>query len=221
MRILVDVDGVQADLAPRFLQVLYRLTGQRWTTDSWTDWSPAKAGLCTDAQAAQIFDALSDSVDLLPDVQGAVDGVRALRQAGHRCVALTSPVITPGWLHGRVKWLHSRGFGNEDIVLAWDKALVPGDVMIDDNADYANAWAEAHPYSMALLFDAPWNNSVSRAPSNAVRVHSWPEVVVRVGDRAKQVNKARGRLGLAPLVSKPLHSADCFGYPCVDGEICR
>lgn len=202
MKILVDVDGVQADLAPRFLQALYRLTGQRYTPEQWTDWSPSKAGLCTDAMARLTFETIGDSVDLLPDVPGAVEGVRALRQAGHRLVALTSPLITPGWLHGRVRWLHTRGFGNEDIVLAWDKALVPGDVMIDDNADFANRWATKYPQGTCLLFDQPWNASALFMP-NVRRVVGWDQVVQIVS-----------RLGQR-------HSADCFGYPCERGELCR
>lgn len=175
MIVLVDCDGVQCDLVSRFLAVLNRLTGRSYTPEQWTDWSPVKSGLCTAEEAAQVFDMLGDSVDILPDVPGAAEGIRRLRHAGHRVVALTSPLVTPGWLHGRMKWLHARGFGNEDIVLAWDKTLVPGDVMVDDNAENVNAWVTAHPDGVGIVLTRPWNLNVPLV-RGAERVDSWAQI---------------------------------------------
>lgn len=175
MIVLVDVDGVQADLVSRFLRALYSLTGRRYTPEQWIDWSPVKSGLCTADEAAQIFDVLGDSIALLPDIPGAQDGIRRLRKAGHRVVALTSPLVTPGWLHGRMTWLQKRGFGNEDIVLAWDKSLVHGDVLVEDNAENANAWAAAHPEGVGVVLAQPWNANVPLV-RGVERVDSWAEI---------------------------------------------
>lgn len=182
MKILVDVDGVQADLVPAFLGFLHHHTGRLHHRSQWTDWCPVKSGVCRDQDEAGVtFRGMGGHVQYLPEIDGAMDGIKSLRDDGHHVIALTAPIFTPDWLHGRAAWLTRRGYTDRTIVFTRDKTLVPGDVLIEDNPEYALAWAAANPNGVALLYDQPWNQGVFR-PFNVFRAHDWLEVVEIIGE---------------------------------------
>lgn len=185
MRILVDVDGVQADLVPAFLHVLTSYWGRIRTADQWTDWDPVKCGLCADEEQARMaFHLIGPDVRTFPYIPGALQGVSALRADGHQVVALTAPIFQRDWLYGRAMWLSDIGYNDRTIVFTRDKTLVPGDVLIEDNPAYATAWAKANPRGLALLFDQPWNQKVSELPPNTLRVHGWGDALDTIGWRS-------------------------------------
>lgn len=182
MKILVDVDGVQADLVPAFLGVLQQLTGRLAMRKQWTDWDPVKCGVCADElEARATFAAMGSHVHALPEIEDAMRGIKTLRAHGHHVVALTAPIFTPDWLHGRATWLTRRGYTDRTIVFTRDKTLVPGDVLVEDNPEYADAWAVANPASTAILFDQPWNRENYEFSENVIRAYCWEEVLEIIG----------------------------------------
>lgn len=201
MRILVDVDGVQANLTTPFLNILHRYWDVTKTEADWVDWCPVKAGICDiQEQADAIFRMIGHHVHAFADLPGSRAGVQSLRDAGHQVIALTAPIHTPEWLYGRATWLKMRGFTDRTIVFTRDKSLIPGDVLIEDNPEYAREWAAAHPRGAVLLYDQPWNRSAV-VPSNGRRVKSWAQVL--------------------DSVVSVMHSDACWGFPCENGELCR
>ena len=192
MLILTDCDGVLADFVKAFLSGVLGATGRWYKHENVTDWDFTKT-LGTAEELAPVWERfkLPHIVEHLADVQGAPWGIRELRRA-HRVVCVTSPLAQGAWLTGRVQWLQDRGMAKEDIVLAWDKGLVPGDALIEDNAEHLRRWLDFNPEGFGYLLDQPWNRSARPHP-RMIRCADWPEIVSCL-------------IGGA-------HRQDCWGYP--------
>lgn len=96
-------------------------------------------------------------------IQGAVEGVEALRAAGHSIYFVTArchPVSfhdTRVWLKRYFPWIDKQ----RHLILAYDKEVIYGDVLIDDKPKtllgYADAWqgalciAPEHPYNIKTI----------------------------------------------------------------------
>lgn len=105
------------------------------------------------------------------EVPGAREGIAALREAGYRVVFVTSSsAATAGQ---KLQWLAERGFlggthKQTDVVTAYDKGLIRGDLLIDDGLHNVEAFD-----GPTVLFDRPWN----RASDHPARARDWQEVV--------------------------------------------
>lgn len=86
-----------------------------------------------------------------------VDGLRAWADV----VAVTAPLDhSPTWAHDREKWLVEHlGFTKHEIVSVRDKALVPGDVIVDDLHTTLKRWRSVHPDKLTIMWDMPYNRT--------------------------------------------------------------
>lgn len=177
--ILCDVDGVVADLHAVWLERYNAEYEDCLTVDDITGWSmqPFVKPACGE----KIYDYLhaSDLYDTVPPMQGAAEGVEALRSLGHRIVFLTS-CVGPGMAHAKAHWLFVHHFlprphhkGMKDLVIMQDKSLARGDLMIDDYQENIRAFG-----GHAILFHAPYNAQ----EHGFIRAKGWGDVPWLVTD---------------------------------------
>jgi len=117
----------------------------------------------------------------LAPIPCAQTAIRTLRSRGHRVVAVTSPWwSSPYWMFERTAWLSKYfGFNPKDVIQGSRKALIRGDVLVEDNISTAHEWLDAWPDGHAFLFDMPYN----QGPTTATRVGTW-EPILKHADSA-------------------------------------
>jgi len=156
MLVLVDVDGTVADLNAEWLRLYNEEWGDDLTPEELTDWDVTKFVL--PEVGTRIYGYL-DRPYLYNGIRpfpGAAEGVQVLRDMGHRVVFASAG--TPAAPY-KLQWLRDHGFNpgtnSEDFVAIYDKALLKGDLLIDDR--YWNIWTFGDLRS--ILFNAPHNRS--------------------------------------------------------------
>jgi 5'(3')-deoxyribonucleotidase len=176
VRILLDIDGVICRFAQTYLECLVVLTGRIHSEDEVTTWDFSKS-VASPEEDAQVWHLIErpDVVSRLEEYPGAMVFLEALRTRG-QVVAVTSPANTPRWCYERAQWLRDRRFTSRQIVFASDKALVRGDVLIDDHPDNVQAFVDAG--GVGILLDRPWNRNAEG--QNAFRAVDYAEVLYLV-----------------------------------------
>jgi 5'(3')-deoxyribonucleotidase len=181
--ILVDFDGVIGDFVSLYLHLHSYLNGRDCTPEQITEFDFTKciASQSEDGLIWAHLDTTQGLVEGLPVIDGALEGLDRLRQIG-RVVCVTSPHTGTYWSGERFRQLKRLGFDKRDVVLAADKTLVPGDMLIDDRFETVMAWSRAHPRGVGVIFDQPWNRSrVIERRTRCYRAKGWPKVVAFAG----------------------------------------
>lgn len=158
---ILDVDGVVAD----FTSYMLKLVGSNKTLADIVDWDIF--GFITPEEKKHALELLSTQAfwENQPLISGAVEGVAAIRSAGHKVLWCTSPWLDcVGWAYARRRWIQ-RYFdaASNDIIIAETKSILRGDVFIDDRPKHVTAWAAANPSGVAWLYDAPYNQELYSA----------------------------------------------------------
>ena len=156
MRILLDIDGVVADLLPYWLELINRYYGERLLLDEITCWEVHK--FCKNAKPEQIYSFFEEPGFFLhlDPVPGSLTAVNQLLATGHEIVFVTA--CNAGHSDKR-RWVqrHFPNFNLENIVFAERKELIKGDIFVDDNVDNVRAYQLEHPGALAVCFAAPHN----------------------------------------------------------------
>jgi 5'(3')-deoxyribonucleotidase len=155
VRILCDVDGILADMAGKYIRLLNHQTGRRHTVEDVTEWHFERCVASSEENAA-VWREMNEinacyTISPYPD---AKDFLASLRTRGE-VVAVTTPASTHRWCFERTQWLLNHGFALTEIVFTHNKALVRGDVLIDDHPDNIQAFADAG--GVGILLERPWN----------------------------------------------------------------
>lgn len=167
--ILVDVDGVVADLCSEWLAMYNKDYDDSVTPHDITRWATHEfvKPECGDKIYNYLW--LDELYDNVKPIAGSQEGVAQLRAMGHRVVFLTS-----GIQPAKIRWLHRHGFltaemwqQEKDVIIAHDKSLIRGDVLIDDGPHNFEGFN-----GIRILFNQPWNQG-ARIP----RVRGWRGVV--------------------------------------------
>lgn len=169
MRILLDQDGVLADLHHGWLHLhnqdnpedaVHPHTITRWAIHEFV-----KVG-------HRIYDYLHrhDLYDHVPVIPGAQEAVQQLIDAGHELAVVTAAGNIGAMIENKIKWLktHFPMIPAENFVFTNNKGLVSGDLLIDDGPHNL----ELFP-NLSLMFDAPHNRTEERF----LRVHNWDEAM--------------------------------------------
>ncbi len=173
---LIDVDGVVADLHTEWLKRynddynddLKYTQINKWSIDEFVKPECGR----------KIYEYLKtpDLYNYVPEVDGAVVGVNSLRAIGYRVVFLTA-----GFYTSKIEWLHNHDLTVEypygdnrwdtvtDVVIAGDKSLIPGTLMVDDRPENLRQGNTR----FKVLFDQPWN----RDATGYWRAIDWKEVI--------------------------------------------
>ena len=179
MLIFVDVDDVCADLVTEWIRCYnadkdYNLKVEDIT--SWDIWKHVDPTVATG-----IYDYL-----LIPElyynivpIEGSLDGVRELRDMGHRVVfATTANTIQMKPKH---EWLSGFGFfeggdPRKDYITVGDKSLLFGDLLIDDGVHNIDGFNDS-----GIVFARPWNKECEHS-DKYVYAYNWDNVVRLVSE---------------------------------------
>lgn len=178
MRILVDVDGVIADIHAVWLKMYNADYDDRMTLSDITKWGMHE--LVKPECGKKIYDYLKHPEFYLqvPAIENALWGVLKLREDNEVIFA------TSGFYSTKVEWLALNGFlngehqvGSEwwrtatDVVIASNKSIIRADCLIDDYPENLRNFSGAR-----LLFDRPWNKGFS----DFGRVMNWEDLILAV-----------------------------------------
>ena len=115
--------------------------------------------------------------DLEP-VEGAIEGVKMLIDAGHDVVIATAVPRSAGIAyHGKLEWIRRNMpfFDLNNLVAIQRKDLLVGDLLLDDGPHNIEAFKKTG--RTAVVFDRPWNQNVE----GTYRVKSWLQFLDLVG----------------------------------------
>lgn len=164
MRVLVDMDEVVCDFVGEFCKRVGRKREEVTTFD---------VSDCLGIERKRFCEVISDPTFFrsLDPIEGALDGLKAVRDAGHELVVVTtiSDDVTGSydakldWLKAHLPWFDV----HTSFVTAKRKSLVRGDLLLDDNVKNLRKFP-----GVAVAMARPWNVEFDGA-----RVDSWPQFV--------------------------------------------
>lgn len=167
MRLLIDMDGVTADLLAHWLDTLTQQTGIIRTKDDVKEWSVHKA--YPELSPGQVY-SLLDEPDFFRHLAPVPQAVSTLRRlmAKHEVVFLTA--CTKGH-RAKLEWIaeHIPEFNLDNVVFAKRKELVQGDFLLDDYTLNLESWQSAWPGGVPVCFAAAYNTDWN----GNYRVDNW------------------------------------------------
>lgn len=170
LTILIDMDDTLENLCEVWVNQLSALFGVGVTVDDIHQWDMTKAFPMLNKQ--EIYwplrsEALWENVKPLP---GAVEAVKNLKADGHRVVIVTA--ATADSAGPKLKRCLFKYFPvkMEDVIIANQKGLIQGDVMIDDGPHNLLEFSGER-----VLFTAPHNRLYNEQKDNMTRVNNWTE----------------------------------------------
>lgn len=177
-RILLDMDGVVADLTTPWLARYNRDYNDSLTSEDLKAWDVHQ--FVKSECGTKIYDYLNQRgafADLVP-LPGAVDCVDLLLDAGHEVYFVTTPPTRSPWaVLEKSQWVEEFfprvGAGN--MVFTRHKHLVRGDFLIDDYEKNLHLF-DGH----CILFDQPWNRSVDTQELAFRRGFDWRHVFTMI-----------------------------------------
>ena len=165
-RVLIDVDGVMADL----VGVLAPMVDRK--PSDFTGYSFDKMlgryelGLLENAMAEEGFAA---KLPWYPEARTWVSAMCEAKDIELLAVTAASPRRSRTWEYDRRLWL-SDYFAPSDVLFvpAQHKCLIEGDFLIEDNLATVRQWIERHPDGTAYLVDRSWNRGA--LPTRTTRI---------------------------------------------------
>lgn len=192
--VLLDVDGVVADLVSPTVQHLNNLLNPKlstFTVDDVTQWDIAKSLAQSEYtgwayafdRALQILFNQEQFVASLPVYDGAIECVKRMAAVADVYFVTAGRPQSKYWHYERLQWIerHFSGLYN-DVIFVQQKHLVHGDFFLDDKASNANAWRDKWSYTdsaHACLMLRPWNQgeNVLREVSRLGFLAGFAEIV--------------------------------------------
>lgn len=171
LTVLVDMDDVMWDLVGVWVAELNQRYGTSVNFEDITDWNIAK--FFPELTSSELFTPLYDPLlwAKLQPMDHAFQVMKRLIDDGHKIRPVTAThyrTVEPKMkrfleLYSYLKW--------EDVIIASDKSLIKGDVMIDDGTHNLETTSCAK-----ILFDRPHNRSYNAERNDMSRAHDWDEI---------------------------------------------
>jgi uncharacterized HAD superfamily protein len=197
MRIYVDIDDVLSETARALCGLAAREFDRHVAYEDVDGFNLQDVFHLTDEEMAR-FVKLSHARECIggyEEVPGAVAGVKALREAGHRVELVTGrPAFSAA---ATSAWLEAVGLSNEDVTYVdkYNRHFEGGenlprtltmeelaarkyDLVIDDSP-VVLARLAAWSWAKVFIFSRPWNVQMASA-ANMTRVRSWAEILERI-----------------------------------------
>lgn len=189
LTILIDMDDVLEDLVGCWISELNKKHGTTVTIEDVTDWKIAKffPTLTNEELYAPLFD--PDMWLKLEVMPNAPENVKRLIDDGH-IVRIVTATHYGTVLPKMKRFLEMYPFLTwEDVIIASDKSVINGDVMIDDGVHNLESAS-----CIKLLFDRPHNRAYNARANNMIRVKTWEEIYTEISRIAK-MKSALSHLG--------------------------
>jgi 5'(3')-deoxyribonucleotidase len=165
----MDVDGVCADLLSVWLYRYNKDYSDGLKLSNILDWNLHQ--FVKPECGTRMYNYIEDPTiyDGVLPIEGAMRGVKFLRELGYRVVFVTSSTV--GCSGRKYKWLKDFGFieeGNlKDYVEMVDKSLINSDYLVDDYTVNIESFK-----GIGVLFSQPYNKMSQIMP----RVNNWREL---------------------------------------------
>jgi 5'-nucleotidase len=176
MLILVDQDNVQAGYSARFDARFVELYGTdvHIPSERHTEFKLHKAYPEEWKERVQAIQAEAGFFDALPVIPGAVEGMRALADAGHDVRTCTAPLrMSATCTSEKFAW-GRRVHGPEwvdKVIITGDKTVVRADCLVDDNPVIEGALTPTWDH---ILFDQAYSRITGRP------VFDWSTIPARI-----------------------------------------
>jgi 5'(3')-deoxyribonucleotidase len=183
LTINLDMDGVIYDFTAQLHSyaeiALDRNLPEFMTWSAWAEWGISKSEFYHLFHRAIAEDELFSRGMA---IDGALDAVWALADAGHRLRIVTSKRLrndssTLQAQKQTLTWLYTHGIlGVVEVAFTSDKQGYLADVVVDDKPTLA--WAQRG--ALNILFDQPWNRTLTfegRPPAGFKCAYSWPDAL--------------------------------------------
>jgi 5'-nucleotidase len=169
----IDIDDVICDLVLAWVKRYNEKYSDNLAVKEITDWDISK--FVKPECGKKIYDLLIKNLydDVLP-VFGAIRGIHTLRETGHKIIYITN--FCPTTAGKKYEWLSQyQLLDSEDIYMETTQKTrlckaFRIDALIDDKAETIQ---NLHKACVGILFDKPWNHSISYSP----RAKSWKDVL--------------------------------------------
>jgi Uncharacterized protein conserved in bacteria len=164
-RILVDMDGVLADVYPRFFEVHENETGKRKTFDEIT--GPLEGEAFPELSRWVKTPGFFRTIPVMPDSQR----VLKLLNASYEIIIISMATEFPASLTDKQLWLndHFPFISWKQVVFCGNKSLVPADLMIDDHLKNLDNFD-----GETIMFIQPHN--INNTDHRHKTVSSWAEI---------------------------------------------
>jgi 5'(3')-deoxyribonucleotidase len=190
--VLLDVDGPLGDFHSEARNVANTLFGLDLKIEDFITWDVTDI-LPTKVMKDKMNAAIAEpgfASRIIP-TQDSITAVDELRKICEVVFVTTPHPHSPTWMRERQDWLKCHYNASPvDIVHAFKKHHVVGDVLVDDRPKTVARWEERNPKSWSLLWDMPYN----RTDRGFRRVDSWSKVTELVQSL---------RDGTVPFLCKP------------------
>jgi 5'-nucleotidase len=181
LTILIDMDGIAADLMDKVLSLYNAEHGTSYGHEHVTDWSFGKC-IPGGNKIFRYMDAPGFFRDLKP-IPGTVRTLKELHAAGHDLHILSTPHLRGTCAQDKLAWVeeHLPFIGSRNTMLVRHKEMVKGDVLIDDKPETIEKYRRTWPKSFLATIAYPYNHVVRehldvRAPSYATFEEAWDEI---------------------------------------------
>ena len=158
--ILIDMDGIAADLVGKTLRLYNAEHGTAFTHAHVTDWNFDKC-IPNGKAMFRYFDTPGFFLDLQP-LPGMVRALKGLKKAGHELHIASTPHVRGTCAQDKLAWVdeHIPFIGARNTILVRDKTMLKGDVLIDDKPETIEKYRLAWPTSILASIAYPYNNCV-------------------------------------------------------------
>lgn len=183
------MDGIVVNLTKKWLNMYNKDHDDNLTIDDLKEWELSKSV----KKGAKINDYLYTPnffLDVDP-IDGALQGLKALQDAGHHVVILSAPSWPGNSASDKISWMrkHAPFINKRDIILGHNKFLVRGDVLIDDSPTNIQSYRAHWPSATIMTISYPFNQSVKQlcdvfAESHLDTRAAWDTLVTAVNSVA-------------------------------------
>lgn len=158
--ILVDMDGIIADLMGRLLGLYNLEFGTYYTHSQITNWNFDKC--VPNGKVLYKYMSSPGLFKSLDPIPGAIEALRALKKAGHELHIATTPYIKGTCSQDKLDWVEQYlpFIGGRNTILIRDKTMLKGDVLIDDKPDTIERYRATWPVSVIASIAYPYNEIV-------------------------------------------------------------
>jgi 5'(3')-deoxyribonucleotidase len=168
-RILIDLDGVCADIHTNWYEMYNRDYDDNVTVNDILSWDTHKYVKEECGKDIYRYLSLPGFFYMAPPVEGCMESLKALHDAGIELIICTaSPILSQTGCYEKMQWAqkHFPFIDQYNFIATHRKDLIKGDVLLDDGPHNLEAFS-----GIPVAFRRPWNASIEYEYA----VNTWPE----------------------------------------------